>query len=507
MRSWILATLLALLLLIVATPLPLEAPAPAADAEGAYAPRFGAVETYHEPGLADDLGLGWTRIIFYWSELKKDGRDEWNWFHAPLDRIDREIEGGREVVGLLQHTPDFATDGPVGAGLPNGLYLSIDDPRNEWAVFCREVMSAYQGRITRWIIWNEPDIAPDVFGTLWTGSIADYYQLVKVAALVAEEVDPSIQIHLAGITYWHDPGYLEKFLTAAEADPEAAEHDYFFDVVTLHIYFRSESTIDIVESTRATLAAHGLEKPIWLNETNAPPFDDPVQPWVDPVFRVTSEMQGSFMVQEMALALALDLERVSLYKLVEEPPNPAREPYGLVRTDRSRLPAYESFAAATRYFGAVDGGLYLREALTMQVFLRRTDGATVRVFWARRAQDVTLRVPAQTGSALLIDQWGAAQQIEARAGAYTLELPGASCEPDGYCLMGGAPFILIEDAPLDLSSWEKLRASLSPAPSAAGASGSGFRPGAVIEAPPALLLGLALAAALILFVLKGKRHG
>ena len=67
-------------------------------------PRFGVIEAYHEPDIADEVGIGWERIIFYWSELEKEGQDDWNWFHAPLERLDREIEGGRELMGLIQDT-------------------------------------------------------------------------------------------------------------------------------------------------------------------------------------------------------------------------------------------------------------------------------------------------------------------------------------------------------------------------------------------------------------------
>jgi len=422
---------------------------------------FGAVETYHTPELADAADIGWTRIIFYWSELKKDGPDTWNEFHAPYWLIDREIEGGREVVGLLQHTPDFATEGSPGSGVPDGLYLPVDDPGNLWAGFVREVVSKYDGRINRWIIWNEPDIPPGTFGTLWEGSPADYYQLVKVAYLAAHEVNPEVQIHLGGLTYWHNPTYLREFLTAASQDPTAAENGFYFDVVSLHVYFKPETTVDIAESLRTQMAEFGLDKPIWINETNAPPYDDPAQPWVEPVFQVTQEMQASFLMQEFALALALDVDRIAVYKWIDEPPpQPGFEPYGLLRNDRSPRPAYAAFEVITTYYADTQDALTIDRPELRQVILDRGE-QTTRVFWLKTLDGATISVPALAESARLVDRAGQVTPLTAQAGRYALSLEGAPCQPDAECLMGGPPLLLVEDAPVDLDKWPDFSASIT----------------------------------------------
>lgn len=431
-------------------------------------PRFGAVETYHTPELADAARVGWTRIIFYWSELEKDGPGSWNWFHAPLDRIDREIEGGREVVGLLKHTPAFATDGIPGAGVPRGLYLPVDDPDNLWAGFVRRVVSAYQGRVQRWIIWNEPDIPLNAFGAQWAGTATDYYRLVKVAYLAAHEVDPDVKIHLGGLTYWHNPNYLREFLIAASRDPSADENGYYFDVVSVHIYFRPETTLDIIGSIRHTLADFSLDKPIWINETNAPPYDDPAQPWQEPVFPVTQDMQASFLLQEFALALAVGCERVSVYKWIDEPPpQPGFEPYGLLRSDRTPRPAYNAFYVITAHYAGATDALLLERPELLQVILLRGEHTT-RVLWARTPDGLAVTVPALAESVLAVDQTGREVVLSAQAGRYQLELPGAPCETQSECLMGGPPLVLVEQAALDLAGWTEIGATVT------GISGQGL---------------------------------
>ncbi len=457
------------------------APIQAQDEPPPPDPRFGAVETYHTPAAADASRVGWTRIIFYWSELKKDGPDEWNWFHAPLHRIDREIEGGREIVGLLKDTPAFATDGIRGAGVPRGLYLPVDDPGNLWAGFVREVVSAYEGRVHRWIIWNEPDIPLDTFGAQWAGSTEDYYQLVKVAYLAAREVDPAAQIHLGGLTYWHNPNYLREFLTVASQDPTAAEHGYYFDVVSVHVYFKPETTPEIVGAVRGTLAEFGLDKPIWINETNAPPYDDPAQPWAAPDFRVTQDMQAAFLLQEFALALASGVERVSVYKWIDEPPlRPGFEPYGLLRTERTARPAYHAFRAITTHYAGTVGALHLEQPALQQVILARGE-QTTRVLWARTSQGLTVAVPALAGEGVLVDQMGKETPVRAQAGRYVLALEGAPCEADAECLMGGPPLLLVEQAPADLTDWPGMAATVSaesgaPPPSPAQGSAANLAP-------------------------------
>jgi hypothetical protein len=423
--------------------------------------RFGVIEAYHEPEMADQLGVGWERIIFYWSELEKRGPGDWNWFHAPVDRLDRELEGGREIVGLLAHTPAWATRGIPGAGLPYGLYHPLDDPTNYWARFVRRAVRAYKDQVHRWVIWNEPDIALDDYGAQWQGTTEDYYQLVKTAYIVAHEVDPSVKIHLGGLTYWHNPNYLREFLTVASRDPTAVENGYYFDVVSVHVYFKPETTLDIIGSLQATLDEFGLgDKAIWINETNAPPYDDPAQRWDAPVFEVTQEMQASFLLQEFALALSMGVERIAVYKWIDEPPlGPGFEPYGLLRTDRTPRPAFEAFRLILAHYSGVEDALRFTRPEMHTVILER-DAHTTRVLWARTPYDVLAVVPALADAALLIDQTGAQRVVRPKGGLYLLALDGAPCRPDEECLMGGPPLLLVEEAPVDLSDVGRLRSRL-----------------------------------------------
>ena len=57
---------------------------------------------------------------------------------------------------------------------------------------CCELTRTYKGRITTWVVWNEPDFLPGESGTWWTwsGNAADFYKLLKTAYRAIKEVDP-----------------------------------------------------------------------------------------------------------------------------------------------------------------------------------------------------------------------------------------------------------------------------------------------------------------------------
>ena len=224
-------------------------------------PRFGMTEAFWQPEEAAELGVGWERILFYWRELQPDGPDDWNTLHVLEEWLDEADAQGGTVVGLLKNTAPWASEDGTEAGLPKGLYLDIDDPENLWASFVRRTADYYGERgVTNWIIWNEPDIKPGVYGYEFAGDLSDYYQLVKVAYKVIKEEQPEALIHLAGLTWWHDQSFLDRLIAQAANDPEAKENGYFFDVISLHIYFRTETIPVILNAVNRIQEKYGLDK-------------------------------------------------------------------------------------------------------------------------------------------------------------------------------------------------------------------------------------------------------
>ena len=416
-------------------------------------PRFGAVEAFRDPQAASDLNLGWERMLFYWSELKRNGPDDaWNIYHVPDGWLDDARKHGREVIGVIESTPPWATDGHAGGGVPRGLYLPIDDANNLWAGFVRELVSRYAGIVNHWVIWNEPDIEPPDDGVQFDGSVADYYQLVKVAYLVAKQANPNAVIHLAGLTYHHDVvhkrvPYLQRFLDEAKQDPTAPANHFYFDVATLHIYFNVDSVYDITQTFFGILRRNGLSKPIWINETNAAPSNDPQNPWTAPLFITDLDQQANFIVQAFAIGLAAGAERVAVYKLSDSPPYPPGFPaFGLVRADGSRRPAYDALKLVTTYFRTTRTARIMRTKPTEIVTLDR-GGQTTYIAWARTNVTATVALPASAPQALLVGLDGITHTLTAVNGRYALTLPAAKCNDPNYgCTIGGTPLIVVEEA-------------------------------------------------------------
>ncbi len=421
------------------TPAPSPTPLPPGDI------RFGVIESYEDPGAAGRLGAAWTRLRFQWAEVQPDGPTDWE---PPLDdeALAAELEAGREVVGLLIGVPSWARD---RGGVPLGLSQPAGDPDNLWAVFVGDVVARYAGRIDHWIVWNEPDIDdPDAPGHTWDGTIEEFVQLQRTAYLAAKGANPDAVVHLGAFTYFWDPGYLARFLDLVADDPEAAANDFYFDVATAHLYFQPNSVYNVLHAFRRTLDAHDLRQPIWLVETNAPPMNDPY--WVVDNWTLAVDLneQAAFIPQALAAAMAAGAERIAVYKLKDTAGDRAAnpEPFGLIRWDNSRRPAFDTYRVAIRLLGGVTAAERERWDSVGQVRLAQEEQTTT-VLFARLPDPQTAYVPATSDTAELVDMWGRRETIEAAGEYFTIELPGALCLQTiaDYCMIGGTTYYLIQN--------------------------------------------------------------
>jgi hypothetical protein len=444
-RPVVLLGLLLFLLLTSSSTLSLQAQAPEPD------PRFGIVQTFDDFEAAEDLGAGYTRIKLYWDIIQPNGPDDWMPANVPDPLIETDLAAGRQVVGLIVRTPLWARDKYHPGNDP--VHPSAKDvPDMEmWETFVRRLVQQYHGRINHWIIWNEPDVwNPEHPGSTWNGSVEDYVELHKRAYFAIKSVDPDLKIYLTGLTYWWDDEYdqeqyLERILKTIKSDPEAAQHNYYFDGVNYHLYYKPHQIYDVLSEIRQMLDRYGFEeKAIWLNETNAPPSSDPLEPpHREPRFKASLEEQASFMLQVHATAFAAGAERIQVYKLYNSTEHPEDvQPFGLLRGDKSRRPAYESYKLVTRYLSDFkDVNLFEEGDVTVVVFERPAD--TVTVVWNRAPETRHLTLNAISLQGTLIDQAGQQQHIMANNGKYKLNLPPATCT-DGDCFIGGPTYLIVE---------------------------------------------------------------
>ncbi len=424
------------------------------SAAGAPVNRFGVVEGFWYPDLTCELGVGWDRIIFDWGQHQPEKKDDWYTLNVDDRWLSAADACGREVVALLKHSPDWATDGLAGPGLPSGLDLPIDDPNNLWANFVRTSVTYYKGRlgrgVTHFIIWNEPDIEAGTYGYEFEGDLDAYARLLKVAYLAAKEANPDAVIHLAGTTYWHDVNagrkpYMERLIDTIQQDPEAAAHGDYFDVMSLHIYFRTDSVYDITHKMRAMLDAHGLtDKKIWINETNAAPTLDPQWPVKREQFpRIDLQQQATFLVEAAALGLAGGAERIAVYKLYDQSLPAGAETFGLLSpVDASARPAFYAWQMVARTFNTVTDATLTQSANANIVTMHTETGETLLVVWARTDQSITVNVDSDAASLDQIDLYGGITSAALTNHPMPFTLAGTVCDAKEKCFLGGPVLIL-----------------------------------------------------------------
>jgi hypothetical protein len=160
---------------------------------------------------------------------------------------------------------------------------------------------------------------------------------------------------------------------------------------------------------------------------------------------VSLEEQAGFLLQGFALGLSAGAERIAVYKWMDAGLPPGGEPFGILRPDSSRRPAFDAYKLITMHYAGTVSAREDRRSLYTVVTLDR-GGLKTRVLWARTAAEANVSVPALAPQARLIDQTGAEQTIQPVNGQYTLTLPGARCaDEQAGCIIGGTTYLLVED--------------------------------------------------------------
>jgi hypothetical protein len=449
---------------------------PAADAQSGPQParRFGVIGAIDAPEAAAELGVGWEQVTFDWADFQPHGPGDFVTDSVDPAGLAAAAGAGREMVGLILHTPPWASESGDLAAVPDGLDLSVGDRGNTWAAFVTQLVAFYapQG-IHRWIISEEPDIQRGEGHVHFAGGVEDYARLLRVAYLAATAADPRAQIHVAGMNWWVDVAagrepYLARLLTVLRSDMDAPAYGYYFDVVMVRVFDNTQAVWDITTQTRAILAAAGMfDKPVWL-VTNANPTHDPQAGVLTPLFGITPDQQADFVVQAAAIGLALGVERVAIDRLVDVPARSQTQDligmvmnwlatahgkpsaWGLVRTDGSRRPAFDVYRSTIALFAPTVSAVWYRHAAADLIILEQGD-RDVYVMWARGATPASLVITSgAVGEAAMFygaypDAWQTKSAPIEWPAAFTVELPAAWLDAHGFLTVAGSPRILVLD--------------------------------------------------------------
>jgi hypothetical protein len=515
----LLCTLILLWLAAAAAPHPTQAEPPRNDRLGIVhinsteisASPAGRAERYR---LAAEAGAGWSRWPVYWDLIESSAGFDWSGADAVMIG---DLEYGFQVDAILLRTPpNYATGGlagvpgprvgqkrPVGrqllgpsrlASVPVNLYAPVFsdgtdvpgpgktiNPQNYWARFVFKAVNRYKpggelaaqrgwlaGRGVRaWEVWNEPD-----WSFFWTGPVADYYRLLKVAHLAARQADPQAEILIGGLMHWADPGWLERLLEEMQRDPDkalATAHGFYFDVVPFHWYSDPRHQFDRTGEARALLSRYGLgDKRLWVNESNVPIWDDYPGPTHDSNSpgRATIQEAADYIVQATAYAFAAGVERAFTFQLHDDCGNgpDSYDAFGLVRNTAESVgsgvcaphptqpgvprPAYTAYRMTAQQLNDTTFAWRLRSGDVEEIAFTRPPGDTVRVVWNWSKTPVTVSITATAASVLRIDPLGVTTVLSATNGVYNLTLPGAtnvnSFGAPGTVMIGGRPYFIVE---------------------------------------------------------------
>lgn len=475
-------------------------------------------ETRYERAL--DVGAGWNRWALYWDRVEAE-RDEFDW-SAYDALVEADTEYGLNINAILLGMPEFYRARSISGGdtiraLAEPVFADGTDtsapgkainPRNVWARFVYAAVERYKpgGVLARergwtdetrgirtWEIWNEPDYPP-----FWSGGVAAFARLLKVAYLAAHQADADAFVMHGGLLYPTNDNWLASVLNLYVQETDPAANNWYMDGVAVHNYGDAWRTGWLVLVARQTMISFGFTRPIWVTETGVNVWDDyPGPTWMTsrpPANRATADEQAAFIIQSAAYAWAEGAEVVFYHQLYDDcgdqppgtdfPPHNGRicragqpcfgDVYGMYTNPESAVcfaqhpepdsarPVADAYRLLAEVFGSAplstrgeiddardDGVILIR-------FTRLLDeqggaGERITVIWNTNTTftRVTLPTDAETVQGITV---GESYTYRAVDGEYTVVLPPAEMPRQRFLEadarrpvdIGGMPLILIE---------------------------------------------------------------
>ena len=436
-----------------------------------------------------ELGAGWTRYPIYWNGVERTP-NQYDW--SGYDRLlTADHRAGLHTNAILLATPSFYQAGGSVVGLYEPIFSNGSDtpttnselnPNNVWARWVAATVNRYKPNgilaqtvsgvgIQVWEVWNEPDL--DLF---WSGTQADYARLLKVAYIVIKQADPSATVMFGGLAYGNPDteDWLGAVLALYATDPTAPANQWYMDAIGIHSYIEARRTALIIARMRQTLEQYALNKPIWLNESGIPVWDDypgPTHAADNPTerrWRGTQQQQANFVLQSSAYAFAAGAEKVFFHQLYDDCGNDSRyDAFGLYRNPRGAdcfgdhpqadtpRPAAGAFRLLARFFGSgnfTNGQIIRRPDGSVFIeFMRPNSSERITVLWNELPSDNSITWSADSLNATLYSYTGEQFTLTPTEGEYRVTLPPALLNddpqrvPSQTTLIGGTTFIMVEN--------------------------------------------------------------
>lgn len=223
-----------------------------------------------ELDMMQSIGVQDIRIGLYWAEIEP-AQGVFNWSKADYI-INQANARGMAVLAGINETPAWAGD-QLGAGTPS---------TTDFAAYATTLAQRYQGKVSAFEIWNEPNAA----FFLNPVSPANYTALLKAGYTAIKAVDPSVtviggvlgsgqtQVSAGGSVVTMDPtDFLQGMYDAgAQGFFDALSfHPYKYDVKFSQQGLIADSPLQQLKEMRALMDSMGDEaKKIWASEYGLP---------------------------------------------------------------------------------------------------------------------------------------------------------------------------------------------------------------------------------------------
>lgn len=437
-----------------------------------------------------DAGARMCRVDVTFPNVRRQpGADPATWDFTKLNRIRqlRKEHPQLEFLVLLGYGSPWAQDpryasvpGKIGSPQRGIEVMPVSDPRNLYGHYVYETVRRYKDVTKTWESWNEPDLAGHHY---FKGNGADFFAYQKACYLAAKAADPECTVLFAGMCYRNVEGYLaahklpspspspagksffEEYLQRCLKDPNAKRHGYYFDVMNQHTYSRASDAYDYVMVVRKLMRDYlGMDKPVWITEMGMTDKGG--------VFGGTPEEYCDYVLQSYAWAALAGVQRLfhfqldnsnghGLYRGMLGEPKPVLTTYRDVLVHEFADAKLVAQLHGTRGVGFLEGHSPYKPDWKAGYDLfefRSRDGARrILMGFADTARAVTVKVPAKADQATLINRHNKRTALQAKDGAYTLTLPGATNrtgwptanektramgQPEH--LVGGATYVIVE---------------------------------------------------------------
>ncbi len=273
--------------------------------------------------------VGMVRMDFAWTDVEpKPGRFDFGRYDRIVDLLRSK---GIQVLGTLEYNPAWRQAAWNAAPEPK-LYVR----------YAKAVVHHFKDRVKYWEIWNEPD-----YGTYWQpqDNLATYCKLLKKAYPAIKREDPTALVL---------EGSLSQMILTSQRDIYQEAGPESFDIVNVHLFPNPLDNVslaqarDQLQSLKRIMAEFGdQDKPIWITELGCPgvPLQSANINWWAGKSPTENEQAAwvSKVIPEVLKAPGVDKVFWAFFRDTDGFFNNGIDYFGLIRSDFTLKPAYESF--------------------------------------------------------------------------------------------------------------------------------------------------------------------